>query len=530
MLRIVLMLAGFCFVLWGSLVLTKVAIDTVIWNAIFCLINAVRASELAWQRRPIKFDREEHEIVYAEVFEPVGISRLNFKSLIANSLIRTLRAGSTFIEAGNEATNLTLIYSGTMGIHSAPKDGRPSERVGSVSKMQFVESPQWANIQVQRKKKSKPDKSAISAHKSSIHPSIRKSLHVPFRTKLAKGAAKIASDAGPNPQGLKRLVRGNENTTDDATAGTDAIVEMDVALDEDVRAASSVDVTFKAETDVSFFTWPMEKLCDFLSKNPSISSPLNSIVGSDVATKLFSQAKAKDVALDRRIYMPLDEPRDEGLIPLVDDEGGEETGEEEETKSEKEESVGDGSTAIDVDKVSTLSVQRKPGLDRRSSIYAEKMWLEKRGTEDTLHDRKLAAILRQRTSLNKYEISALLSKGRWRHILREGTVLIREGEPTTMLAMILRGRLSVHKGEGDKISKLHSIEENQMVGSIELLETETEHIAGETVTSLKPVTMIVWDVDDLRALLAPRPRLRAQFTTLLAIDLAAKFRQIEKMV
>ena len=109
-------------------------------------------------------------------------------------------------------------------------------------------------------------------------------------------------------------------------------------------------------------------------------------------------------------------------------------------------------------------------------------------------------------------------------------MLIREGEPTTMLAMILRCRLSVHKGEGDKRSKLHSIEKNQMVGSIELLETETEHIAGETVTSLEPVTMIVWDVDDLRALLAPHPRLRAQFTTLLAIDLAAKFRQIEEMV
>ena len=529
MLRIVLMLAGFCFVMWGSLILTKVAIDTVIWNAIFCLINAVRASELVWQRRPIKFDREEHEIVYAEVFEPVGISRLNFKSLIANSLLRTLRAGSTFIEAGNEATNLTLVYSGTMSIYSAPKDGRPSERVGTVSKMQFVESPQWANIQVQRKKRGKPDKSSAIAHKSSMHHtcSIRKSL--PLRTKMAKGAAKIAADAGPKPQCLKGLVRGNENKTDDATDEIETTIEMDVVLDEDVRAASCVDVTFNCDTDVSFFTWPMEKLCDFLSKNPSISSPLNSIVGSDVATKLFSQAKVKDVALDRRIYLPLDEPRDEGLIPLEDGEHGEEN-EGGRVKKIEVESAGDASTAIDVDKVSALSVQRKPKLDRRGSIYAEKMWLEKRGTEDTLHDRKLAAILRQRTSLNKYEISALLSKGRWRNILREGTTLIREGEPTTMLAMILHGRLSVHKGEDDKISKLHSIEENQMVGSIELLETETEHIAGETVTSLEPVTMIAWDVDDLRALLAPRPRLRAQFTTLLAIDLAAKFRQIEEMV
>ena len=136
MLRIVLMLAGFCFVMWGSLVLSKVAIDTVIWNAIFCLINAVRASELAWQRRPIKFDREEHEIVYAQVFEPVGISRLNFKLLIANSLLRTLRAGSTFIEAGNEATNLTLIirYDG----HPLGTQGWSAERTSGIGQQDAV--------------------------------------------------------------------------------------------------------------------------------------------------------------------------------------------------------------------------------------------------------------------------------------------------------------------------------------------------------------------------------------------------------
>jgi len=125
MLRIVLMLAGFCFVLWGGVVLTKVAVDTVIWNSIFCVINAWRATELAWERRPIQFDREEHEKVYEEVFGPVGIGRLQFKQLMEQGLMRSLRKGSVFIEAGNEATNLTLIYSGRMEIVSAPKDGRP---------------------------------------------------------------------------------------------------------------------------------------------------------------------------------------------------------------------------------------------------------------------------------------------------------------------------------------------------------------------------------------------------------------------
>lgn len=51
MLRIVLMLAGLFFVLWGSLALTVVALDTVIWNSIFCLINAARITQLVWERR-----------------------------------------------------------------------------------------------------------------------------------------------------------------------------------------------------------------------------------------------------------------------------------------------------------------------------------------------------------------------------------------------------------------------------------------------------------------------------------------------
>ena len=56
-----------------------------------------------------------------------------------------MRAGSTFIEAGSEATNLTLLYSGRMDIYSSPKDGL-SENVSAVLPIHFVKSPQWTNI------------------------------------------------------------------------------------------------------------------------------------------------------------------------------------------------------------------------------------------------------------------------------------------------------------------------------------------------------------------------------------------------
>ena len=495
MLRIVLMLAGFCFVMWGSVALAKVAVDTVVWNAIFCVINALRLAELAWQRRPIKFEREEHEEVYAEVFGPVGIGRLQFKLLMQQSLLRSLRAGSTFIEAGNEATNLTLLYSGRMCILTSPKDGRPSEQVGLVRRMQFIESPQWANMQVQRKKRASADRATASVQKS--------------RSKsLRFGVGNLTS----------AVISSASRHQDEATVesmSTEGVVEMYAAFD-DVRAASTVEVTFKAETDIQFFTWPMERLVDYLSKTPSISAPLNSIVGSDVATKLFSQAKSSEAEIfDRRIYLPLDEPQETAVIPLEEDKHA--PGEGQFTEEEK------GSESA------LIAVQRKPA-NRRSSILAEKKWLEQRGEEDTALDRQLAAILRQRTTLNKYEMSVLLSKGRWRHILREGTIIIRQGEPTTFLGMVLSGRLSVSKERDGEIYQLHMILSEQMVGSIELLEAESEHLAGETVTSLEPVVLICWDADDLRALRAPRPRLRAQIMSLVAIDLAAKFRQVEDMV
>lgn len=237
-------------------------------------------------------------------------------------------------------------------------------------------------------------------------------------------------------------------------------------------------------------------------------------------TQLFGQTKAgeeKDF-IGKRMFMALDEPpaSEDAIIPM------------EEKNHEGEESEPDGTNAFVLrvaEEERAPHLQRKPSFDRRNSLVAEKRWLERRGVEDTANDQRLASILRCRTSLNKWEISALLSKGRWKRILREGTVLVREGETSTFLGIILEGALSVHQEEGDKMHHLHNILPTQMVGSLELLEAGRDHISGETTVSLQPCTFISWDCDDLRELLAPRPRLRSQLTMLVAMDLAEKFRQ-----
>lgn len=455
-LRVLLMGAGLFFVLWGSIVLS-VSVDTVAWNSVFTIINAYRATEVAWSRRPVKFDREEHDKIYNQVFGPLGIGRLEFKLMVEEGLLRKIRAGTTFLEAGNEANNLSLIYSGTMDIISAPKDGRPPEQVGTLHPMQFVESPQWARA----------------------------------------GRLRKTSRLGSSNRNIDQNI---DKNTEDEELGFISNSRYDA-----MREASTVDVTFIASTDVVFYTWPIERLLDFMWKHPNVTAPINAVIGNDVASKLFSQGKGctgETSSNQRRIYLPMDELEEPAIFPCDDN-----------NKTYSETSENETQTAFE-----------------RSPIRAEQLWLERRGAKDTANDKSLATILRQRTSLNQFELSALLSKGRWRNILREGTVLIREGEPTTFLIMLLEGNLSVHKGEGGSLRRLHTILRGQLVGSIEMNEPEREHLAGQTVTALVPCTYIQWDLDDLRELLKPRPRLRAHLTALIATDLSAKLRQVEETI
>jgi CRP-like cAMP-binding protein len=173
------------------------------------------------------------------------------------------------------------------------------------------------------------------------------------------------------------------------------------------------------------------------------------------------------------------------------------------------------------------SLREAPDLPN-NPILAEKLWLKYRSERDTECDQKLAVELMHRTSLNVYELSALLSVGRWRTILRNGTILIREGEPIHYLCMILSGTLSVYKGEGEQARELHIIKSGDLVGSVEFMDSEREHIAGETVVAREPCTYMEWECDELRHFLAFRTHLRAQLMTLLARDLSAKFRQVEQ--
>jgi len=221
--------------------------------------------------------------MYTELFQPVGIGRLAFRSLMEQGLMRKIRAGTTFLEAGNDANNLTLIYSGTMNIISAPQDGRPPEPVGFVARMQFVESPQWANMQIlQQQRKSKKKCTRLTTTSSGMDLSAR-----PEQAPPAAGTA------------------GTVTIGDEEEGGAgigDTLLAVD---DEDVRAAATVQVTFQAATDIVYYTWPMERLNEFLCRNPGLLAPVNALVGADVASKVRPSTDYCSTINTFPTYLPL---------------------------------------------------------------------------------------------------------------------------------------------------------------------------------------------------------------------------------
>lgn len=77
-LRVMLFFAFFTLGLWAILA-TDYYVDTVAWNATFCVINAAFITYMIYQMRRIRLSAEEEEL-YKACFLPYGnFERLEFK-------------------------------------------------------------------------------------------------------------------------------------------------------------------------------------------------------------------------------------------------------------------------------------------------------------------------------------------------------------------------------------------------------------------------------------------------------------------
>ncbi|KNC56257.1 blood vessel epicardial substance [Thecamonas trahens ATCC 50062] len=143
-LRCILAASSVFWVLWAWLIL-DVAVDTVIYNMMYLVLNLGHLAYLLYLRRPISFDSDHLEAVYTNVFGPggAGISRVDFLTLVKDkAFVRTLTPGSAFALAGNTPSDLTILIDGEMQVFKTLSSGE-RKLINRTRPFEFLDSPEW---------------------------------------------------------------------------------------------------------------------------------------------------------------------------------------------------------------------------------------------------------------------------------------------------------------------------------------------------------------------------------------------------
>ena len=134
-LRFLLGIAGFFFIMWGGTVLCSP--DTVAWNIIFMCLNFGHVTYLLWKMRPIRFD-EGQELCYENVFELLGVERWQYKAIAPLGMTTELPKGSFYAkEDVSDGTNISIVLSGSCQVT------RRGKVVGRLKPFEFLDSPEW---------------------------------------------------------------------------------------------------------------------------------------------------------------------------------------------------------------------------------------------------------------------------------------------------------------------------------------------------------------------------------------------------
>eukprot|EP00164_Ancoracysta_twista_P004225 GFYU01005690.1.p1 GENE.GFYU01005690.1~~GFYU01005690.1.p1 ORF type:complete len:518 (-),score=98.48 GFYU01005690.1:353-1906(-) len=466
-LRLVLAFAAIFFMLWSGLIL-DFSLDTFLWNFVFGIINSIQAVLLIYQRRPIKFDRPEHEDLYENVFANVGMSRLQFKTLASESLWRTLKAGSTYVEKGNEARNLTLIYKGRMDVKRF--EGDHAEVLNVIDPYQWVESPEWTvhigMVQARLNKRNKAMKRAEgqAVHHRTLMDKILGRNHAPVTTHPVKKLNRAASmsrvvrrtsdsDAeNPFPADMETIV------AEESDEDFDGVSQFDeIGLANDDEGLQTINVTVTARQRCQFITWPVEKLTEVVVKDPALMVAVNAVVGADVSAKLFHQTQS---------------------------------------------SSGEAASMI----LNALQSQR---LDYSSATL--------------MFSDEAAAIMAERWGMQEDMIDNILKIGRFRTVRKADVTILHEGEEAYEMGLILRGSFEARKGN----LHLHDITHGMLIGSMSLLDDGHEHLSQASIISKEPCVYLSWEAAHLRTLIKGSTQIRATITTAIAQDVTTRVYSVE---
>ena len=405
-LRLTIMCASLFFMLWGLLILNT-SLDTVLWNLGFFVCNAYMVTRLIYSRRPIAFDQAYHEEIYTRLFRSVGVSRLNFRELVNQGLHRRLTSGSTVYEEGNEAHNLTLLLKGVVRIE---RRGQP---INFVAPYEFLESPEWASRS-----------SAAAVAWSYTHATESFAVHTPH-------AAEDAPESGSD----------------------------DLETAEADMASNKIGVSMRADGDIEFLVWRFEVIDKFFANVPATKDPVNTVVASDVARRLFRQSQVTE----RIVHGQATAARERPLQLDV--------------------------SAID------------------SGAHT--------GPSSSVLDRLTAV------GLAPEHAARFMDLGKVRSLRHAGALLTQQNEDAHSLALLVTGSLGVYReDEHSGLRRLDSIECGAFVAADAFLRAHATY--STTVLADEPSLVVVWDETVLHAGLTDAPELRAAVYKVLSEDIGRR--------
>ncbi|KAG9342715.1 hypothetical protein JZ751_015577 [Albula glossodonta] len=147
LLRIMLMAGCSLFIAWATLY--RCAMDIMIWNVVFLVINFMHFSYLLYKRRPIKIDRELRAM-YKRMFEPLHVREDMFQKLTGQfCTIETLKKGELYAAEDKTSVDerLSILLKGKM------KVSYRGHFLHNIYTNAFIDSPEFRSTQMNRGEK-----------------------------------------------------------------------------------------------------------------------------------------------------------------------------------------------------------------------------------------------------------------------------------------------------------------------------------------------------------------------------------------
>ncbi|RXM27534.1 Blood vessel epicardial substance [Acipenser ruthenus] len=251
-LRTMLMIGCSLFIAWATLY--RCALDIMIWNSVFLLVNVMHLFYLVYKKRPIQIDREL-SAVYKRMFEPLHVPADVFQRLTGQfCTIQTLKKDQTYAAENKTSVDgrLSVLLKGKM------KVSYRGHFLHNIYCNAFIDSPEFRSTQMNRGERFQVSVTAEESCKFLCWSRERLTYFLesePFLNEVFRYL--IGKDI------TNKLYSLNDPTLSDKVSVT-------------------------AEESCKFLCWSRERLTYFLESEPFLNEVFRYLIGKDITNKLYS--------------------------------------------------------------------------------------------------------------------------------------------------------------------------------------------------------------------------------------------------